>query len=134
MKLGLILYFASFLKKKKQHIGELFDGSIPYIALLCVIIFLLVLQPDFGSILLITPIAIGMLFAGGGNVKHLVVVILIAALGALSVYAIGKSGDGTSKLGYITQRIDNFLSDNKTSIQNQSINFQTKQGLIAIGS
>ena len=39
-----------------------------------------------------------------------------------------------SKVSYITQRVDNFLSDNKTSIQNQSINFQTKQGLIAIGS
>lgn len=43
-------------------------------------------------------------------------------------------GGGTSKVSYITQRVDNFLSDNKTSIQNQSINFQTKQGLIAIGS
>lgn len=33
--------------------------------------FLLALQPDFGSILLIVPIAVIMLFVGGGNVKHL---------------------------------------------------------------
>lgn len=58
---------------------------------------------------------------------------LVAIFFATSVYAIGKTGT-TSKVSYITQRVDNFLSDNKTSIQNQSINFQTKQGLIAIGS
>lgn len=37
-------------------------------------------------------------------------------------------------LSYITERVDNFLSDNKTSIQNRTINFQTEQGLVAIGS
>lgn len=48
---------------------------------------------------------------------------------------IGKNtGGGTGKLSYITQRVDNFLSDNETAINNQTINFQTKQGLIAIGS
>lgn len=49
------------------------------------------------------------------------------------IYGLGKAATG-SKFFYVSQRIDNFLSDNKTSIQNQSINFQTKQGLIAIGS
>jgi cell division protein FtsW (lipid II flippase) len=58
----------------------------------------------------------------------------VASLFAFSVYSIGSTNNKTGKLGYIAERIDNFLSDNKTSIQNQSINFQTKQGLIAIGS
>jgi hypothetical protein len=30
--------------------------------------------------------------------------------------------------------MNNFLADNKTAIQNKTINFQTEQGLIAIGS
>ncbi len=34
MKLGLILYFASFLKKKKNQMGGLFEGFIPYVGLL----------------------------------------------------------------------------------------------------
>jgi hypothetical protein len=58
---------------------------------------------------------------------------LVAIVFATSVYAIGKTSPA-SKVAYISQRVDNFLSDNKTSIQNQTINFQTKQGLIAIGS
>lgn len=103
------------------------------------VIFLLVLQPDFGSILLLVPIAIGMFFVGGGNAKHLAVSGLIFVMFATSVYGIGKitaSSDGSSKgkLSYISERIDNFLSDNKDSIANSTINFQTKQGLIAIGS
>jgi cell division protein FtsW len=134
MKLGLILYFATFLKKKKSQIYSFTEGFLPYMALLSGIILLLVMQPDFGSILLITPIAIGMFFIGWGNLKHLAIATLVASLFAFSVYSIGSTNNKTGKLGYIAQRIDNFLSDNKTSIQNQSINFQTKQGLIAIGS
>ncbi len=65
MKLGLVLYFAAFLKKKRHEVHSLKDGFIPYMALLFGIIFLLALQPDFGSILLIVPIAVGMFFVGG---------------------------------------------------------------------
>jgi cell division protein FtsW len=53
------------------------------------------------------------------------------------VYGIGKlgsEGEHKSKFAYVTERIDNYLSDNKTAIQKQTINFQTEQGLIAIGS
>ena len=64
MKLGLILYFATFLKKKKSQIQSFTEGFLPYMGLLSGIILLLVMQPDFGSILLITPIAIGMFFIG----------------------------------------------------------------------
>jgi cell division protein FtsW len=97
------------------------------------VIILLILQPDFGSILLITPVAIGMFFVAGGNLKHLGISALVALIFATSVYYVGKTG-ASPKVSYISERVDNFLSDNKTSIQNQSINFQTKQGLIAIGS
>jgi cell division protein FtsW len=64
MKLGLILYFATFLKKKKLQVQSFTEGFLPYMGLLSAIILLLVMQPDFGSILLITPIAIGMFFIG----------------------------------------------------------------------
>jgi cell division protein FtsW (lipid II flippase) len=75
-----------------------------------------------------------MFFVAGGNIRHLLVSAMICATFAAGVYTVGKMENKTGKLAYVTERIDNFLSDNKTSIQNQSINFQTKQGLIAIGS
>lgn len=55
---------------------------------------------------------------------------------ALSIYGLGKHTGTASRnsFSYITDRVDNFLADNKNAIQNKSINFQTEQGLIAIGS
>lgn len=97
--------------------------------------FLLAMQPDFGSILLIVPIAVIMFFAGGGNAKHILVSFAIFSLFALTIYGLGKATDGErNTLSYITERIDNFLADNQSSISNKTINFQTEQGLIAIGS
>ena len=55
---------------------------------------------------------------------------------ALSVYGLGKHSDPINRnsFSYITERVDNFLADNQNAIQNKTINFQTEQGLIAIGS
>jgi len=45
-----------------------------------------------------------------------------------------ETGKNLNNLGYITQRIDNFIADNKDAIKNETINYQTKQSLIAVGS
>ena len=42
--------------------------------------------------------------------------------------------ESRNKLSYITDRIDNFLNDNQEAIKNKTINYQTEQALIAIGS
>lgn len=136
VKLGLVLYFAHFLKKRRGEIASFQNGFVPYMLNFAVIMFLLILQPDFGSILVLTPIVVILFFVGGGNAKHLAVSSLVFLTFALSIYGLGKhSGiDDRNSLSYITDRIDNFLSDNQSSIENKSINFQTEQGLIAIGS
>lgn len=135
VKLGAILYFAYFLKRRRSEIATLEGGYLPYMALLGSIMFLLALQPDFGSILLIAPIAVVMFFVGGGNPKHILVTGLIFAIFAASIYGLGKAAEGSrNTLTYITERMDNFLADNQSAISNRTINFQTEQGLIAIGS
>jgi len=57
---------------------------------------------------------------------------------ATSIYFMGKydkqNPDTRNKLSYITDRIDNFLDDNQQAIKNKTINYQTEQALIAIGS
>ncbi len=135
VKLAAILYFAYFLKRRRSEIASLEGGFFPYMALLASIMFLLALQPDFGSIMLIVPIAVVMFFVGGGNAKHLLASVVAFSIFAFGIYALGKTAEGErNTLSYITERIDNFLSDNQSSIENRTINFQTEQGLIAIGS
>ena len=101
-----------------------------------IIMFLLILQPDFGSILICTPIVVAMFFVGGGNTKHLLASTGVFLIFALSIYGLGKHTSPTDRnsFSYITDRVDNFLADNKNAIQNKTINFQTEQGLIAFGS
>lgn len=136
MKFGLIVYLAHFLKRRQSQMSNLENGFIPYMANFVFVIFLLILQPDFGSILILTPIVVIMFFVGGGNVKHLMASALIFFVFAISIYGLGKHKDDSDRgsLSYITDRVDNFLADNQTAIQNKTINFQTEQGLIAIGS
>lgn len=136
MKFGLVVYLAYFLKKRHSQISDFFNGFLPYMFNFGIVMFLLILQPDFGSILICTPLVVAMFFVGGGNVKHLLASFGVFLVFALSIYGLGKHSSVTNRnsFSYITDRVDNFLADNKNAIQNKSINFQTEQGLIAIGS
>lgn len=136
MKFGLIVYLAYFLKRRRSQIADFQNGFLPYMFNFGVIIFLLMLQPDFGSILICTPLVIAMFFVGGGNKKHLLASFGVFTVFALSIYGLGRHEDATDRnsFSYITDRVDNFLADNQDAIQNKTINFQTEQGLIAIGS
>lgn len=136
MKFGLIIYLAYFLKKRHSQISDFYNGFLPYMFNFGIIMFLLILQPDFGSILICTPIVVAMFFVGGGNTKHLLASAGVFLVFALSIYGLGKHSTPTDRnsFSYITDRVDNFLADNQDAIRNKTINFQTEQGLIAIGS
>ena len=63
---------------------------------------------------------------------------LVGFIGSLFVYGIGKTDMGkTLKIGYISERIDNFMRSNEEiteSNNNDKKDYQLKQGLIALGS
>ena len=135
VKLILIIYLASFLKKRRERFHTFQYGFFPFSLVVLAVFGLLALQPDFGSILIIAPIALVLFFVGGGNVRYIALALVAMMIFAYSIYAIGKHTTGAkNSLSYISDRIDNFLADNKSLIQNKTINFQTEQGLIAIGS
>lgn len=136
LKVALIIYLAYFFKVRRGLLGDFVEGFIPFILLISVPVLLLALQPDFGSILIIVPIAGIMFFLAGGGAKHLVSVLVAGMLFAFTTYSLGSysSDSEKNKLSYIHDRINNFLADNRSAIENKTINFQTEQGLIAIGS
>jgi cell division protein FtsW len=79
-----------------------------------------------------------MFFMAGANVRHLFLMLFMGIFFAFSIYGLGdydtETGKNKNSLWYITQRIDNFLNNNKQAIENKTINYQTEQALIAIGS
>lgn len=136
LKLWMIIYLAFFLKRKKSVILDLQEWLIPFMATLWIAVLLLALQPDFWTILIIVPISIIMFFVAWWNIKHLLALFLIGFLSIFIVYWIWKLWHSWNRntLTYISDRFDNFLADNKSSIQNKTINFQTLQWLIAVWS
>lgn len=140
VKIGMIIFFAYFMKKKKSLLVDLQDGFLPYFFIVGIIFFLLALQPDFGSILIIAPVVIALYFVWGGNIRYLAILWLVCVAWAASIYSIGKIGAWTeskSKLNYISTRIDNFFEDTKVLFSKKNTDgkdYQIKQGLIAIGS
>jgi cell division protein FtsW len=86
--------------------------------------------------MLIAPLSVVLFYVAGGNIRHLLILGIICSLFSVAIYSLGKHSGTTDRntLSYITDRVDNFFSDNKTAISNSSINYQTKQGLITIGS
>ena len=74
MKLGIVLFFSSWLTKHQRLMPFLFLTSLPLIAIL--------LQPDLGSMLVIGGVAFGLYFLAGGQIKYL---LTVAVLGVILV-------------------------------------------------
>jgi len=138
LKLALIIFFASFLKKYKWHLQSFNNWYLPFMTFLWIVVLLVWLQPDFWTIMVIVPVSIIMYFYAWINIKHLLVTIILWFLMIFTIYSIWdydkKTGKNLNTLGYITQRIDNFLADNEEAINKKKINYQTEQALIAIWS
>ncbi len=87
------------------------------------------------------PVSFIMFFVAWANVKYLLALFLLWIFLSLGVYSLWKydktKAETKNKFSYITNRIDNFLSDNETIIKNSrdsDSNYQIEQALIAIWS
>jgi len=65
VKLGLVLYLAHSLTRKKEKVRSLRKGYLPYLIVLGVLLLLLLKQPDLGSAMIIAGVALAMLIVAG---------------------------------------------------------------------
>lgn len=136
MKIWLIIMLAYFLKKRRAMIADTYMGFLPYFFYVWLVFLLLIFQPDFWSILILAPVSIALYFVGWGNIRYILIAIVLAFVWATSVYGIGKMIPQTG-VGYISQRIDNFFRDSHDIVESNNRDdkdYQMKQWLIAIGS
>jgi cell division protein FtsW len=121
-RLALILYLAYSMSKKQERIREFAIGFVPHVAVLMVLIVPIMLQPDFGSVVILMLIAGVMLFAGGVPLRHL-------ALAGLAMAPVGSylllSAD------YRVKRLMSFLNPWEYPT---SEGYQTIHSLMAFGS
>ncbi len=138
LKFSLIIFLAYFFKVHKNYLSSFKKGFLPFLSIIWIVVLLVWLQPDFWTLMVVLPISVIMYFVTWAQVKNLILFFVLALFLVFWVYSYWdydkKTWKNLNKLWYITKRIDNFFSSNQQAIKNKTINYQTKQWLIAIGS
>ncbi|NJD88550.1 MAG: putative lipid II flippase FtsW [Betaproteobacteria bacterium] len=100
MKLLVILYAADYTVRKAAFMDDLKKGFLPMFAVMFFVAGLLLRQPDFGALVVVTTIAMAILFLGGLNWR--IFAVLVVGLAAAFVVLIVTSP-------YRLQRILGFM-------------------------
>ena len=77
MKLAAVLYAADYTVRKHAVMKSFRRGLLPMLAVMLIVSWLLLREPDFGAFVVIAVTAFGILFLGGMNGRH------FAALGGM---------------------------------------------------
>lgn len=126
VKLCLILILANIISVKKEKLDSFEEGVLPALLSIGIICGLIVLQPDFGSALVMGVTSFAMLFAGGIRSKH-----IVSLFGAgVAVVTFAVIVDMVTK-SYRLARYIAFIDPFKDP---RGIGYQIIQSLYAIGS
>lgn len=71
VKYALIMFMACSLAKKGDSIREFAVGFLPHVLVMGVVVFFILLQPDFGTAVILTIVGFLMLFVAGVRLQHL---------------------------------------------------------------
>jgi len=124
VKITFLIYLAAWLESRKNNLSDIAQGVGPFLVVLGIIAGLMILQPDIGTLLIITLISLIVYFVGGGRLKHLALII-IAGIAVLAVLVSINS--------YQANRFKCLINANLLQYK-QDICYQVNQSLIAVGS
>ncbi len=123
VKLAFIIYLAAWLERRDTKVLKDFsEGLIPFLMSLSIIMLLIFLQPDVGTMSIIVMIALMVYFVAGASIKHLVSLGLIGIAGLAVLIKIAP---------YRAARFTVFLHP---QLDPQGIGYHINQALLAIGS
>ncbi len=72
VKIGLVLFMAHSLSRKKDKVKSFRSGFLSYMLILAILIGLLLAQPDLGGALTLIVVAVAMLLVAGTRLRYLV--------------------------------------------------------------
>ncbi|WP_246804371.1 putative lipid II flippase FtsW [Desulfosarcina cetonica] len=78
-RLSLVVYLAYSMAKKDELLRDFYVGFLPHVMVLGLFVMLLVVQPDFGSMVIFAALTWIMLFVGGCRMSHLLMVVPVLA-------------------------------------------------------
>ena len=136
LKLSVIVYLWYLFKQRQYKMRSFEEGLLPFLWVIFVIVVLVGLQPDIGTLIIILPVSLILFFVAGGDIKYILYLGIIGFLAGSCLYVVGRydTPEERTKFSYIYDRINSFVASNKKSITEDKLHHQNKQALIAIGS
>ena len=122
MKPALIVFLAALFSSGRYYANSFAYGLIPFAIILGIPALLIILQPDYGSLLVILVTACSIFFMAGASFRHILGGALFGSLAAVFV---------VFQNTYILHRVKVFFNPELDPL---NTGFQVKQALIAIGS
>ena len=121
MKLAMIIFTSKYLYNNGKEIGDIKKGLIPILLITIIVFSLIMLQPDFGTGVILVMGVIGLLFIGGVDLKFFLKIGLLGIAGIIGLIAAAP---------YRLKRILSFLNPWSDPLGS---GFQIIQSLYAIG-
>ena len=120
-KLGMIIFTSKYLSKNERNIKKIKDGVLPIIIVLMLFFGLIMLQPDFGTGVVLVISIFGMLFISGVDMSFFVKIGVLGLIGIIFLILIAP---------YRMERIITFINPWADPLGS---GFQIIQSLYAIG-
>jgi cell division protein FtsW len=121
MKVFLILYLAGYLVRRREEVRESVSGFVKPLMVVCVITGLLILEPDYGTIVVLFGTVLGMLFLAGVPGRQFLLWVVVVTVVLFGVMMLAP---------YRVQRLTTFVNPWADPFAS---GFQLTQALIAIG-
>jgi cell division protein FtsW len=86
LKLVLIVHVAFFLTRKQEVVAQFLRGVAPSLTVMAVFLALVLLQPDFGTMVLIALTLLLLIFIGGGQPRH--ILFSLAGFGVIGAWLV----------------------------------------------
>jgi cell division protein FtsW len=122
LKFSLILYLSAWLSSRREEVSDFFEGLIPFLTVIGFVSFLLIKQPDMGTLGIIIFIAITIFFVSGSKISHM---FFLGISGIVAFFAMIKLE---------SYRMDRFMVFLHPELDPRGIGYQINQALLAIGS
>ena len=84
-KLALVVYLAHWMARRGEIIGTFVHGMLPFLVLIAPLILLVAVEPDLGTMGVLTLVAVTMFFVAGASVGQLLAMVPLGLV-ALAVY------------------------------------------------
>ena len=124
-KFAIVLTFSHFISLNFRRMGTFRYGILPYAIILALTGVLLLLEPHVSCLIIVVLLSGGMLYIGGVKLRWFGLVLAVALIGVAYLVL-------SNKLSYANDRVQGWLDPFSPSSSVDT--WQTKQGLLAIGS